>query len=127
MKIFKNLLLAVLVLGVVIPSAHPFQDNYLAGTWNGSMEIPNFGPYEMTLVLEKTNSGYIGTVSDDMGYIAEGTEVENLKIDGSKLTCTFKLADDSTVYLRLEADGDRMTGEAERNGGVVSCIFVREK
>ena len=79
------------------------------------------------LVLEKKNSEYRGTVSDDMGHIAKGTEVENLEIKGYELSCTFNLADDSTVYLTLKADGDTMTGEAERNGGVVSCIFVREK
>ena len=100
---------------MVIPFASSFQEIDLAGTWNGSMEIPNFGPYEITLVLKKTNSGYIGTVSDDMGHIAEGTEVENPKIEGNKFSCTFKLAGDSTVYLRLQADGDKMTGEAERN------------
>lgn len=90
------------------------------------MEIHNFGPYEVTLVLEKTNSEYTGTVSDDMGHIAKGTEVENLEIKGNELSCTFNLADDPTVYLMLNADGDTITGEAERNGGVVPCVFVRE-
>ena len=126
MKVLRILLMAVFVLGVAILSIFALQDVDLVGTWNGKMEIPNFGPYEMTLVLEKTNSEYKGTVSDDMGHIAEGTEVENLKIDGNKLSCTFDLADGSTVYLTLDADGDTMNGEAELEGSAVSCVFIRE-
>lgn len=126
MKTCKILFLAVVVWGVVIPSVYAIADNDLVGTWNGTMEIPNFGTYEMVLILEKSNSEYKGTVSDDMGYIAEGTEVENLEIDRNTLSCEFGLTDGSVVCLTLEANGDTMTGEAERDGGVVSCIFVRE-
>jgi len=126
MKILKILLIAVFVLGIAFPHIHALQDDDLVGTWNGRMQIPNFGRYEMTLVLEKANSEYKGTVSDTIGYIAEGTEVENLEIDGNDLYCTFGLTDGTTVYLTLEADGDTMIGEADREGGVASCVFVRE-
>jgi hypothetical protein len=127
MKILKILLIALFLLGVVNPSVYAFQENDLIGIWNGSMEIPDFGTYEMVLVLEKSNREYKGKVSDDMGYIAEGIEVESLEIDGNKLSCTFGLTDGSTAYLTLERDGDTMNGEAERDGGVVSCVFKREK
>ena len=113
------------LIGVVNPSVNALQENDLTGTWNGTMEIPNFGTYEMVLVLEKSNGVYKGGVADDMGYIAEGTEVENLEIDRTSLSCEFGLTDGSVVTLTLEADGDTMTGEAERDGGVVSCVFVR--
>jgi hypothetical protein len=118
--------MVVLLWGIIVPSIYAIPDSDLTGTWNGTMDIPNFGTYEMVLVLEQSNSEYKGTVSDDMGYIAEGTEVENLEIDGSSLSCEFGLTDGSVVYLTLEADGDTMTGEAEREGGIVSCVFVRE-
>jgi hypothetical protein len=126
MRTIKIFFIAVFFWGVVIPSIYAISDDTMVGTWNGTMEIPNFGTYEMVLVLEKSNAEYKGTVSDDMGYIAEGTEIENLEIDGTKLSCEFGLTDGSVVYLTLEADGDTMTGEAERDGGVVSCVFVRE-
>ena len=116
MPILKILLIAVFLVGVVNPSVSAFQENDLTGTWNGTMEIPNFGTYEMVLVLEKSNGESKGTVSDDMGYIAERTVVEDLKIDGNKLSCHFGLTDGSVVYLTLEAEGDTMTGEAERDG-----------
>ena len=74
------------------------------------MHIPNFGPYEMTMALEKTDSGYEGTVSDTIGYIAEDTIIQELKIESNQLSCWFE-----------------MTDEAERAGGVVSCVFVRDK
>ena len=126
MKILKIFLVAIFVWGGVIPLISAIPDDDLAGTWNGTMEIPNFGTYEMVLVLEKSESKYKGTVSDDMGYIAEGTEVENLEIEGNKLSCEFGLTDGSVVYLALEEEGGTMTGQAERDGGVVSCVFVRE-
>lgn len=125
-KIFNILLIAAFVWGVVVPSVYALREIELAGTWNGTMEIPNFGTYEMVLVLEKSKGEFKGTVSDDMGYIAEGTVVENLEIDGNALSCNFGLTDGSIVYLTLEAEGDTLTGEAERDGGVVSCVFVRE-
>jgi hypothetical protein len=127
MRILKVFLIAVSLIGVVNPSVNALQENDLTGTWNGTMEIPNFGTYEMVLVLEKSNGVYKGAVSDDMGYIAEGTEVENLEIDGTSLSCEFGLTDGTVVYLTLETASDKMTGEAERDGGVVSCVFVREK
>jgi hypothetical protein len=126
MKTFKILWIAVFLVGVINPSINALRDNDLAGIWTGTMEIPSFGTYEMVLVLEKSNGEYKGTVSDDMEYIAEGTKVENLKMDGNKLSCEFGLTDGSVVYLTLEAEGNRMTGEAERDGGVVSCMFIKE-
>ena len=121
MKVLRILLMAVFVLGVAILSIFALQDVDLVGTWNGKMEIPNFGPYEMTLVLEKTNSEYKGTVPDIIFF-----DLIMPKIDGNKLSCTFDLADGSTVYLTLDADGDTMNGEAEREGSAVSCVFIRE-
>ena len=52
--------------------------------------------------------------------------VQDLKVDGNDLSGWFELTDGSVVSLSLTADGDIMTGEAEREGGVVSCAFVRE-
>jgi hypothetical protein len=91
------------------------------------MHIPNFGPYEMTMVLKKVDSDYEGTVSDTMGYIAEDTPIQELHIEGNQLSCWFEMTDDSVCYLNLTEEDGIMTGEAERSGGVVSCVFVREK
>jgi len=91
------------------------------------MHIPNFGPYDMTMVLEKTDSDYEGTVSDTIGYIAEDTIIQELKVEGNQLSCWFEMTDDSVCYLNLTEEDGIMTGEAERAGGVVSCVFVREK
>lgn len=101
MKIVKFLLVAKFIFGIAIPYVYGLQDVDSIGAWNGKMEIPNFGPYEITLVLEKTNSKYKGTVSDDMDHIAEGKEFLKVKTNGNILSCTFDLADGSTVCLSL--------------------------
>ncbi len=124
----KRIFLSVaVVFGITILSLHAIQTEDLSGTWKGKMHIPNFGPYEMTLVLERTDSGYEGTVSDTMGYIAEDTILQELKIEGNQLGCWFEMKDESVCYLNLTEEDGIMTGEAERSGGVVSCVFVRKK
>jgi hypothetical protein len=123
----RAFLSATVLFGIAILSLYAMQAEDLSGTWNGKMHIPNFGPYEMTMVLEKTDSSYEGTVSDTMGYIAEDTVLQELKIEGNQLGCWFEMTDDSVCYLNLTEEDGIMTGEAERAGGVVSCVFVRKK
>lgn len=99
----------------------------LTGIWEGKMHIPNFGPYEMTMTLETKDSKYDGTVSDTMGYIAKDTPIQELQIEGNQLSCWFEMTDGSVCYLNLTEEDGIMTGEAERAGGVVSCVFVRKE
>ncbi|UCE42653.1 MAG: hypothetical protein JSV17_06775 [Candidatus Aminicenantes bacterium] len=127
MKSKRAFLSAIALFGITILSLLAIQTENLSGTWNGKMHIPNFGPYEMTMVLEKTDSGYEGTVSDTMGYIAEDTPMQELQVENNQLSCWFEMTDDSTCYLNLAEEDGIMIGEAERDGGVVSCVFVREK
>jgi hypothetical protein len=125
---FKRAYLSTIVLcGLVILSLFAVQEEDLSGKWEGKMHIPNFGPYEMTMVLKKADSGYEGTVSDTIGYIAEDTAIQELQVDDNQLSCWFEMTDDSVCYLNLTEEDGIMTGEAEREGGVVSCVFVREK
>ena len=125
---FKRAFLSTIVLfGLAILSLHATQAEDLSGTWKGKMHIPNFGPYEMEMVLEKTDSGYEGTVCDTMGYIAEDTILQELKVENNQLSCWFEMTDDSVCNLNLTEENGIMIGEAERAGGVVSCVFVREK
>lgn len=122
----KVLFGAFLIFGIAILSLFAMQEEDLTGTWEGKMHIPNFGPYEMTMVLKKADSGYEGTVSDRIGYIAEDTIIQELKIEGNQLSCWFEMTDDSVCYLNLTEEDGIMIGEAERAGGVVSCGFVRK-
>ena len=125
---YKKAYLSMIVLfGIAIISLYALHAEDLSGTWNGKMHIPNFGPYEMTLVLKKADSGYEGMVSDTMGYIAEDTPVQELQVEGNQLGCWFEMTDESVCYLTLTEEDGIMTGEAERSGGVVSCVFVRKK
>lgn len=117
----------IVLFGAAIFSLHAMQAEDLAGTWKGKMHIPNFGPYEMDMVLKKVDSGYEGTVSDAMGYIAEDTPLQELQVEGNQLSCWFEMTDGSVCYLNLTEEDGIMTGEAERGGGVVSCVFVRKE
>jgi hypothetical protein len=123
----RTFLISIVLFGIVILSFSAMHAEDLTGIWKGKMHIPNFGPYEMTMVLKKVDSGYEGAVSDTIGYIAEDTPIQELYVDGNKLSCRFEMTDGSVCYLNLTEEDSIMIGEAERAGGVVSCVFVREK
>lgn len=122
----KTFLCTIVLVGISGLFLSALQTDDLSGTWKGKMHIPNFGPYEMTMVLKQTDSGYEGFVSDTVGYIAEDTPMQELQVDDNQLSCWFEMTDDSVCYLNLTEEDGIMTGEAEREGGVVSCVFVRE-
>jgi hypothetical protein len=53
--------------------------------------------------------------------------MQNLQVENNQLSCWFEMTDDSVCYLNLTEEDGIMTGEAERAGGVVPCVFVRKK
>jgi len=92
----------------------------LSGTWIGETEVPDaFEPDKVTLVLEKINGEYRGTVTDSMG-MAQEAELENLEIKGNELKANF-IVFDGYEYTRinfvLTFEGDTMKGRWESEGG----------
>jgi hypothetical protein len=127
MKVKNILFVMTFLMVIVIAAPAEGRAEDMTGTWQGKMHIPNFGPYEMTMKLEKMESGYKGIVNDEIGYIEKDTKVQELEVVGHELVCWFEMADGAVCDLRLTEEDGIMTGEAERQGGVVSCVFVREK
>jgi hypothetical protein len=100
----------------------------LAGTWLGKTEVPNAGADELTLKLQKTETGYTGRIADSLAIIAPDTEIKDVKIDGAKLTFNFPLADGAIVVCELKIDGDKMTGQWVHPEGDTGAIeFARKK
>lgn len=97
----------------------------LSGKWEGLTEVPDVPePDKMTLVLEKTDEGYSGTVSDSLGMIQE-EEIEDVEFEDSTLTFNFTFYDGEqyiTVYLNLTVEEDKMSGYWETEDGTSSSI-----
>jgi hypothetical protein len=118
--------LAFLLLGLALGLTAQTAD--FAGTWLGKTEIPDVGVDELTLVLEKTPTGYKGKVSDTLGMLTPETELRDVQLTGNEIACSCFLADGAEVKFKLKFEGDKMTGIWEHQaGGVGTLEFARKK
>ncbi len=96
------------------------QDVDLSGTWEGKTEVPDSAePDQLTLVLERIDGEYRGTITDSLGY-AEDAELVDIKLEGNTLTFSFTIFDGfeySTIYATLKVEGNRMIGNWESEEG----------
>ncbi len=106
------------------------QEVDLSGTWEGTTEVPDaMEPDKLTLVLEKIDGEYSGTLTDSMGF-AEETELEDIEFKDNTLTCNFTIFDGfeyTTVYVTLNVEGNKMSGHWETEDGTSSPIELQKK
>jgi hypothetical protein len=125
----KNPVLILVGLALAVLAGGAFaagQD--IAGTWLGKTEIPDAGLDEVTMVLVKTETGYAGTASDTLGYLAQNTELKDVKLEGAELSFNFFLVDGQPVVIRLKVEGDKMTGAwTTSDGGTGAMVFEKKK
>jgi len=119
-------ILALLALFLTLSSGISFcQEFDLSGTWEGATEVPDgIEPDKITLVLEKTDEGYTGTVSDTL-YMIQEAEIEDVEFEDGTLTFNFTFYNGEeyiTVYLTLTVEGDKMSGYWETEDGNSASI-----
>ena len=105
------------------------QDIDLSGTWVGETEVPDQGTDEMTLVLEKKDGEYTGTISDSLGMLQD-VECEDIELKDNTLTLDFIFSDGydyMTVYITLTVEGDTMTGYWETEDGSTGSIKLEKE
>jgi hypothetical protein len=91
----------------------------LTGTWKGTTVVPDQGEDELTLVIEKEDGEYTGTISDSLGMMTD-TECEDVEFKEGTLTFNFTIYqgyDSFTVWINLDVEGDKMTGYWETGDG----------
>lgn len=92
----------------------------ITGTWIGKTEVPDAPDADqLTLVISKKEGKYLGILSDTMGYASE-TECDNFVVEENELSFSFDISDGyavQTIYIKLKADGDSMTGYWENEAG----------
>jgi hypothetical protein len=113
----KPLILALLL------SAASFAADF-AGKWSGTAEMNRNGESRTStavLIFKQTGQTLTGTGGRDE---MEQHPLENVKVEGSKLTCEVNDGD-TLVKIALEVEGDVMTGEAkaEKDGQPMTVKF----
>lgn len=102
----------------------------LSGTWVGTTEVPDTPePDKLTLVLEKMDGEYSGTISDSLGF-AEDAECEDIEFKENTLSFNFTIYDGSEymqAYATLKVDGDKMSGYWELEDGTSSSVELERK
>jgi len=102
----------------------------LSGTWVGETEVPDMvEPDGLTLVIEKVDGEYHGTISDSMGML-EDAECMDLELEENELTFNFEVftgAEYMTVYVTLTVEGDEMSGYWETADGDSAAIDLKRK
>jgi len=120
--------LSVFFLVLILGWAYSFQTD-ISGTWVGETEIPDQGTDEMTLVLEKADGDYTGTISDSFGMLMD-TECEELEFNDDTLSFKITIFDgysDMTVYITLEVEGETMVGHWETEDGNTGEITMAKQ
>jgi len=106
------------------------QEVDLSGTWEGTTEVPDSPePNKLTLVLEKLDGEYVGTVTDSLGF-AEDAELEDIELKENTLTFKFTIFDGfeyGTIYATLTVEGNKMRGNWESEDGNAGPVELEKK
>jgi len=101
------------------------QEVDITGTWKGETEVPDASePDKLTLVIEKIEGKYTGTISDSMGMLQE-EKCEDIELKDNTLTFKFNVFTGEeylSVYTTLTVEGDKMSGYWETEDGNSAAI-----
>ncbi len=97
----------------------------ITGTWKGETEVPDAPePDKLTLIIEKTEGKYTGTILDSMGMLQE-EKCEDIELKDNTLTFKFNVFTGEeylSVYTTLTVEGDKMSGYWETEDGNSAAI-----
>ncbi len=106
------------------------QEIDLSGTWEGTTEVPDTPePDQLTLVLEKIDGEYSGTINDSLGF-AEDAELEDIEYKNNTLTFTFTIFNGFEyvkIYTTVTVEGNKMSGSWESEDGNSSPVELEKK
>jgi hypothetical protein len=124
MSLTFSLILLVFFVAAAGATAQPAD---LSGTWEGTAEVPDIQDLDkITLVLEKNEGSYSGTVTDSVGY-ANQADLENLEFKDNALSFSFQIFNGTsyqTIFVTLAVDGDKMSGSWENDEGESGNILL---
>jgi len=97
----------------------------ITGIWKGETEVPDAAePDKLTLVLEKKEGKYAGTITDSMGMLQD-EKCADIELKDNTLTFNFNVFTGEEylrVYATLTVEGDKMSGHWETEDGNSGAI-----
>jgi hypothetical protein len=105
------------------------QETDLTGTWEGTTYVPDSGDDQITLVLQKAEGSYTGTLTDSMG-LANESKLENTKFVDGTLTAEFMIFNGSDyvrISLTLKVSGELLVGHWEDPDGETGNLELKRK
>jgi hypothetical protein len=105
------------------------QEIDLSGTWEGKTGVPEEPEQDhLTLVLEKADGEYTGTITDTLGY-ADEAQLEDVEFKDNTLTFNFTIFNGTEymqVYATLTVEGNKMSGYWETEEGTSSQVELEK-
>jgi hypothetical protein len=105
------------------------QEVDLSGTWKGTTEVPEESEQDqLTLILEKADGEYTGTITDSLGF-ADEAQLEDVEFKDNTLTFNFTIFDGTEytqVYATLTVEGNKMSGYWETEDGTSSQVELEK-
>ena len=101
------------------------QEVDITGTWKGETEVPDAPePDKLTLIIEKTEGKYTGTITDSQGMLQDA-KCEDIELKDNTLTLNFLVFTGEEyvrVYTTLTVEGDKMSGYWESEDGNSAAV-----
>jgi hypothetical protein len=106
------------------------QEIDLSGTWKGTTYIADRQMNDiMTLVLQKDDGSYEGTVTDEAG-MADEAEISNVSFSGGVLEFDFTIFDGenyANVHVTLKMEGNNLAGSWVTDSGATGDIVLTKQ
>lgn len=106
------------------------QEIDLSGTWKGTTYIADRQMNDaMTLVLQKDDGAYEGTVTDEAG-MADEAEISNVSFSEGVLKFDFTIFDGETyvnVHVTLKMEGNNLAGSWVTDSGARGDIILTKQ
>jgi len=103
-------MILVLLAAILLTSAGSASDRAFDGIWAGSVELPERAVDEIVLVVDESEFGVSGTISDGLEILRPETSFAGIRPDGNTLVFSFPTADGLTLVAALRAHGGRLIG-----------------
>jgi len=127
--IFAVVMVLAVLAGTALAQAPKKPD--VVGTWGGTAVVGDDGTeIEITVVVDKTDAGYAGKLSDVTGMVPE-TPLREIVFKDNKLAFEFDLAQPSgTILIKIELVLENATlkgfwSDPEGNSGAISLVLKK--
>lgn len=127
--IFAVVIVLAVLAGTALAQAPKKPD--VIGTWGGTAVVGDDGTeVEITVVVDKTDAGYAGKLSDATGMVPE-SPLREIVFKDNKLTFEFDLVQGTeTLLIKIELvlENDTLKGfwaDPEGNSGAISLVLKK--